>query len=141
MTPPLYTFQFQCTDAYQWYIPSSLFVGYTGMAYIAVARIAYESDVEDDATFTAYTIKENSSFSGLCDECVGSFADGTIPLGIDGQPQDISLVTEWNGLCITRNFSTGYIFRAVSKGCYYLNDTDNTNVWSSDGLTVRIVRL
>ncbi len=47
-------------DAYQWYIPSSLFIGYTGMAYIAVARIAYESDVEDDAAFRANTIEQNS---------------------------------------------------------------------------------
>jgi hypothetical protein len=59
--------------------------------------------------------------------------DGTGPTNAYGQPLDISLVTKWNGQLLTRNFSNGYTFRVVSKGCYYISDAGE---WSSDGLTV-----
>ena len=50
-----------------------------------------------------------------------------------GRQFDMRLVTTWSGIRLSRNFSTGYIFRAVSKGCYYVNDD---GVWVSDGLNV-----
>lgn len=62
------------------------------------------------------------------------FADGTSLLDDDGGKLDMNLVTWWSGYRLTRNFSTGYLFKPITRGCYYRDEV--VDKWSSYGLDV-----
>ena len=93
---------------------SDRLIGYKGKAYLAVARLATPEMVAADEEWQAMLKANNSRIAG----------SNGLPI------EDTRWTTKWSNYTLSRNFSTGYMFRSYTKGCYYMD----TNKWTSYGM-------
>jgi hypothetical protein len=91
-------------------------INFVGQVYIAVGRIATADMVAADVAYQA-ELATNESM---------------IPIDANGQRINTSWTVPWNGYLFSRNFSSGYMFRVVSKACYYMDDLNTC--WTSEGM-------
>lgn len=117
---------------FTWYLSPSLFNGYRGKVYIAVARIAHTSDILDSQRFIKHWMNKTSERFIMISNLNRFTADNTGLIAQDGTPLDFNLTTKWGGYTFTRNFSNGYLFKPVIRGCYFRT----RDTWETSGMEV-----